>query len=185
MADLLDVLRDIDPENDANWTADGLVRLSALPEGTKRQAVVDAAPDFTRSLARAARNGDVELQPPQPAPAAVAPPITADKEAQRQKIRDEIAALDAERAEATAKAEDAGAVLAEVDARYHAAKQRLAGLQGTRAEQFRESQQRYLRQQFENRKVRGRGIAALRRGLGDISRADAAMIRDAVKPAAR
>lgn len=58
MATIAETLAKLDPASDDHWTADGFPRLEALTalgaEGVSRKAVNDAAPGFTRDLARAA-----------------------------------------------------------------------------------------------------------------------------------
>ncbi len=47
--DILEVLHGLDPENDEQWTGDGLPRMDQFSEGTTRADVTDVAPKFTRA----------------------------------------------------------------------------------------------------------------------------------------
>ena len=62
--EILEAVRSLDPNNDEHWTADGLPRLDAvenlLGSDVNRKAVTNAAPDYSRSVARELVDADGE-----------------------------------------------------------------------------------------------------------------------------
>lgn len=62
--EILEAVRALDPHNDEHWTADGLPRLDAVENllggDVNRKAVTNAAPDYSRSVARELVDADGE-----------------------------------------------------------------------------------------------------------------------------
>lgn len=74
--EILEAVRSLDPNNDEHWTADGLPRLDAVENllggDVNRKAVTNAAPDYSRSVARELVDADGE-------PPADEPPVDKDE----------------------------------------------------------------------------------------------------------
>jgi hypothetical protein len=66
--EILEAVRSLDPQNDEHWTADGQPRLDAVENklggDVSRKDVTNAAPDFTRTVARELVDVDDDGEPP-------------------------------------------------------------------------------------------------------------------------
>jgi hypothetical protein len=66
--DILDALKQLDPKDDSQWTAEGAPKVAVVAQligddTLKRKQIVEAAPDFTReSLLEASGDGDAEVE---------------------------------------------------------------------------------------------------------------------------
>ncbi|QDP53462.1 MAG: hypothetical protein GOVbin4933_8 [Prokaryotic dsDNA virus sp.] len=90
--EILEAVRDLDPQNDEHWTADGLPRLDAVENllggDVSRKAVTNAAPDFTRAVAQELVDAPENGEPP-----VDEPPVEGDSEVADE---DEVAEPEAE-----------------------------------------------------------------------------------------
>lgn len=90
--EILEAVRGLDPNNDEHWTADGQPRLDAVENllggDVSRKAVTNAAPDFTRQVARNLVDAPEDREPP-----VDEPPVEGDED-ETQEQDDEVTSED-------------------------------------------------------------------------------------------